>query len=377
MLAIGLLTVILVATACSNGGIDSLTEGLKRLEIVEIKGSGKVKPSEGMHEYEEGTIVDLTAEPDQGWEFYAWTGEDADRVKEDQSEETTIVMDEDSKISAFFAGEDEEYQDMSIEEKSFQGAEGQAEDLTGHPPYPPGFEVELKAEPEDEEKYTFLNWAVIFETDDGEQIKVDPSKYFENYEAEKTKFTVPDPEEEISQQLSNELGITAETSKARAKVIPYFTTRTEPKEEGEFDFDHNNFGEQRTGEVGLTEHYWDISNLETGEEISFYFHSRNIPDRFTIFYGDWQNMEEVFASSWVSLKPDKYEEEYPDRYPEGVNSHDWHEKVKLSEKIMFDGNSGGVYEGIIEKEAGKNVLKVKVLGKDEGTIWDYIIEKSE
>lgn len=65
---------------------------------IEKDGEGEVEPAVGPHEYRGVTIVDLEAEPLEGWEFYAWEGDVTDRDKK----ETSIVVDQDTYVKAFF-----------------------------------------------------------------------------------------------------------------------------------------------------------------------------------------------------------------------------------------------------------------------------------
>jgi uncharacterized repeat protein (TIGR02543 family) len=58
-------------------------------------------PGEGRFMYEEGTMVNLVAEPDGGYEFARWTG-DVDTVADVMGASTTIVMHSDYYICAHF-----------------------------------------------------------------------------------------------------------------------------------------------------------------------------------------------------------------------------------------------------------------------------------
>ncbi len=58
---------------------------------------GSVSPSEGVHTYDEGTIVDLTATPTVGYAFSSWTG---DLVS--SSNPATVTMDRNKSITATF-----------------------------------------------------------------------------------------------------------------------------------------------------------------------------------------------------------------------------------------------------------------------------------
>ncbi len=61
-------------------------------------GGGSVSPAEGVHTYEEGSIVDLSATPAAGYEFSAWTGD-----LESSVNPLTVTMDSDKNITANFS----------------------------------------------------------------------------------------------------------------------------------------------------------------------------------------------------------------------------------------------------------------------------------
>lgn len=65
---------------------------------MEIEGHGTLYPDVGSHTFERGTIVDVTAEPSEDWEFKEWIGQVADT----ESPETTIVINEDTTVKAVF-----------------------------------------------------------------------------------------------------------------------------------------------------------------------------------------------------------------------------------------------------------------------------------
>jgi len=58
-------------------------------------------PGEGRFMYEEGTVVNLVAEPDDGYEFATWTG-DVDTIANINDASTTITMNSDYYICAHF-----------------------------------------------------------------------------------------------------------------------------------------------------------------------------------------------------------------------------------------------------------------------------------
>ncbi|MEF8874652.1 MAG: PQQ-binding-like beta-propeller repeat protein, partial [Candidatus Thermoplasmatota archaeon] len=64
---------------------------------VNIEGEGEVEIDPDQTEYEEGTEVNLTALPADGWKFKAWTGDYGST-----EEEITITMDSDMEITANF-----------------------------------------------------------------------------------------------------------------------------------------------------------------------------------------------------------------------------------------------------------------------------------
>jgi uncharacterized repeat protein (TIGR02543 family) len=60
-----------------------------------------VTPGKGRFMYDEGTVVTLVAEPDDGYEFARWTG-DVDTVADINDASTTITMNSDYYICAHF-----------------------------------------------------------------------------------------------------------------------------------------------------------------------------------------------------------------------------------------------------------------------------------
>jgi hypothetical protein len=65
---------------------------------VSTTGSGTTVPSAGEHFYAEGTVVDISATPDGGWQFSGWTDDAADPG----AQTTTVTMDGDKTITANF-----------------------------------------------------------------------------------------------------------------------------------------------------------------------------------------------------------------------------------------------------------------------------------
>jgi len=65
--------------------------------MINIEGKGEVEIEPEQDEYEEGAKVNLTAEPEKGWEFGEWIGD-----INDTGEEIRIVMDDNKTITANF-----------------------------------------------------------------------------------------------------------------------------------------------------------------------------------------------------------------------------------------------------------------------------------
>lgn len=73
-----------------------------KLNIIGPTHGSITTPGEGtFFLYEEGTLVDLVAEPADGYEFARWTG-DADTIADVNASSTTITMNGDYYISAHF-----------------------------------------------------------------------------------------------------------------------------------------------------------------------------------------------------------------------------------------------------------------------------------
>lgn len=64
-----------------------------------IKGSGSSTPTAGDYSYGEGTLISITAIPDDGWKFDYWTGDVANR----DSASTTVNIDSDKTVAANFS----------------------------------------------------------------------------------------------------------------------------------------------------------------------------------------------------------------------------------------------------------------------------------
>lgn len=95
---------------------------------LEVEGLGSLSPSEGVHEYEEGTEVSLKAYPEDGWKFIEWVGEVLDPFEL----ETRVIMDGDKTIMAVFDLEEDypiDFVDSNLEYAIREGIEKMEGDL--------------------------------------------------------------------------------------------------------------------------------------------------------------------------------------------------------------------------------------------------------
>ena len=116
---------------------------------MELEGQGSVTPSEGIHSYEEDTVVDIEADPEEGWEFSHWEGE----VAESESLETTVLMDGDKTVKAIF-----EEEELVVEFSLTMEVEGQGTVTpeVGTHSFEEDTIVEIEAEPA--EGWEFSHW---------------------------------------------------------------------------------------------------------------------------------------------------------------------------------------------------------------------------
>jgi len=112
---------------------------------VNIEGQGTVEIEPDQEEYEDGTEVILTAEPDEGYYFSGWTGD-----HEGTEEEIVIIMDENKVITAHFEEVDEYDLTIAIEGEGFTDPE------EGAHTYEEGTEVTVTATAD--EGWYFVGW---------------------------------------------------------------------------------------------------------------------------------------------------------------------------------------------------------------------------
>jgi len=97
-------SILLVVSALLTSGV---TCGDTYQLVISSTGRGAVTvPGEGTRTYDSGTVVELVATPDEGYEFRGWTG-DTEHIADPNSASTTITMRGNYYIEATFRGEEE------------------------------------------------------------------------------------------------------------------------------------------------------------------------------------------------------------------------------------------------------------------------------
>ena len=94
-----LITVALIAGMVGCAGGESYA-----LAIASTEGGSVTTPGEGMFTYGEGTVVNLTAEAEEGYHFVNWTG-NVGTIANVNAASTTITMNGHYSITANFAVE--------------------------------------------------------------------------------------------------------------------------------------------------------------------------------------------------------------------------------------------------------------------------------
>ena len=137
-------------TITMNGDYSITAEFVKQYDLtISSTGGGSVtEPGEDTFTYDEGTVVDLVAEAEEGYRFVEWTG-DVGTIADVYAATTTITMNGDYSITAEFV---KQY-DLSINSTGGGSVTTPGEGVF---PYDDGTVVDLVAEPA--EGYHFVNW---------------------------------------------------------------------------------------------------------------------------------------------------------------------------------------------------------------------------
>jgi hypothetical protein len=123
-----------------------------RLDISST-GEGEVTtPGEGAFAYEEGAVINLVAEPDEGYHFANWGG-DVGTIADVNAASTTITMNDNYAISANFEEGPVTYYTLTI---SIPGRGGSTNPASGEYTYAEGTVVYITAIPTVD--YQFVDW---------------------------------------------------------------------------------------------------------------------------------------------------------------------------------------------------------------------------
>jgi len=98
-LAIFLITAVLAVAIVACDGSESY-----ELSISSTSGGSVTSPGESVFAYDAGTVVELVATPDDGYNFQAWTG-DIEDITDPNSTSINITMNRDYSITANFTEE--------------------------------------------------------------------------------------------------------------------------------------------------------------------------------------------------------------------------------------------------------------------------------
>jgi uncharacterized repeat protein (TIGR02543 family) len=97
------ITIVLIAAIASLGGNVSADSESYTLTISSSSGGSVTEPGEGTFACNATTVVNLTAEADEGYHFVGWTG-DVEAIENVTATVTTISMEDDYSVTANFAG---------------------------------------------------------------------------------------------------------------------------------------------------------------------------------------------------------------------------------------------------------------------------------
>lgn len=117
---------------------------------ISVIGGGSVRTGSKSTQYEEGTVLDITAIPDQGWQFKEWKGD----VVNTHSTNTNIIIDSDKTIQAIFEKEPAPAQQHTL--KMTVEGQGKTNPNPGLYKYEKGSIVNLQAIPDT--GWRFVRW---------------------------------------------------------------------------------------------------------------------------------------------------------------------------------------------------------------------------
>lgn len=89
------------ATTVTLGSDRTVAASFSRIAhdvTIEVEGGGSTEPAAGVHDWAQGSVVDIVAVPDSGWRFAGWAGPVADP----HSAATTLTVGADATVAAVF-----------------------------------------------------------------------------------------------------------------------------------------------------------------------------------------------------------------------------------------------------------------------------------
>jgi hypothetical protein len=138
-------------SASAIGTFITMAEGLRSLTVSSTAGGSVTTPGEETYVYEFGNVINLVAEPEDGYRFVRWTG-DVCTVGDVNAASTNVTVQDNFLITANFATPPIEY-NLSIASTAGGSVTTPGE---GTPSYEEGTVVNLVAKPED--GYRFVRW---------------------------------------------------------------------------------------------------------------------------------------------------------------------------------------------------------------------------
>jgi redox-regulated HSP33 family molecular chaperone len=169
-------------------------EGTVEQEVVQARST----------DYPEGTIVELTAVPDDGWEFIRWEG---DLAGDDNP--ATLTIDEAKSVTAIFTEIPEEEYSLTIQIEG-EGSVSEAVVQARSTDYPEGTIVELTAVPE--EGWEFIRWEGDLSGDENpSQLTIDEAKTVTAVFTE-----IPEEEYSLTIQIEGEGSVSEAIVQARS-----------------------------------------------------------------------------------------------------------------------------------------------------------------
>ena len=190
-------------TMNANKTVTANFQLVKRTLTVAVnpQGGGTTTPAVGDHDYDHGTVVDLTATPAQGWFFLNWTGDVADP----NSATTTVTMDANKTVTANFT--DKLILTMQVTPENG----GTTTPAVGNHEYDVGAVVDITATPLGE--HEFLHW----EGDVADPNSPNTTVTMDNHKTVKAVFSPP--RYELKLNASPETGGTTKPSPGEVVLV--------------------------------------------------------------------------------------------------------------------------------------------------------------